>query len=254
MPKGLAIPLLTVFSLLAIGPHAEAQPQAGAGLSIETCSLRDTLLAERESLNLTRLEYDSTWSAALERRLPAILSAEEGSVAGVSVVNLDQHVYDWNKKCFLCRNQTAEQIEEGLLRDSLFVEELQTPAITHLISSAVVLGDSVAAVVCLVERVVEFGGCEETLSDFGSVSLTLTGYAAGSDWLRFVLYKGVEQPEDYAGTELISEAVSPDVSGYFEVTLPTRRFGTGDYRIAVYARSRGSDEFRLATLIPHRSR
>jgi hypothetical protein len=255
MHNRVIIPLLCVHLLLVTGLSGNGLPRPVAKLAPETRSLRDALFAERGNAGLSALDYDSTYSGALERRLPAILRTEEGSAGrAVSVINLDQHIYDWNKKCFLCRCQASEEVEERLLRDSLFITELRKPEITHLIASAVTLGDSVAAIACLVQRAVQFGACEETLTDFGKGSLTLSGYALGCDWLRFVLYRGAELPEDYAGTELISRAVSPDVSGYFEVTLPTGRFGTGDFRIAVYAKSEGSDEFHLAALIPRKSR
>jgi hypothetical protein len=244
--------LICLVTLFGTESVAEGSPWMVADLTEETRAVRDALLGERERVGLAQVAYDSTWSAALQRRLPQILGPRHYEIKfAVSALNLDEHVYDWNKRCFLCRASTTEDVVESLLTDSTFAEALRAAHYTHLITAATGSPGNIAVAVCLSERLVEFGACRSTISDSGGASVTITGHAPGCDWIRFVFYKGIDYPQDYAGTELMSKTVGLDRSGYFEVTLPISRFGGGEYRIAAYVSPLESKRFNLAAWIPY---
>ena len=230
-------------------------PPARAGeireLSSEAYLLVEELQLERERLGVPRLEHDEIQSHVIERRLPAIVAGLPPVLPdSVIKINLDEHIYDWHKVCFAAAGPSFAEVAKKLLADDAFMGALEAREYTHLV---VAYSDSVppsVTIVVLVQRFVQFGICTSDLTDMGYHSTTLNGHAPGADSLRFVLYKGTERPGEYVGTETSTQTIGLEEDGEFSVDILLSRFGFGKYRLSVYVKLRGGDEYILSSWLP----
>ncbi len=231
----------------------EGQPKdepAHWNLGTSEALLAQAINTKRVEQGLPDLDVDGRCCATMKGRMKRCFEelGDEECRQATWIRRLDQYVPDWDKQGFTAVGDSDHDVLDQLYESPEFTDAIRRSDATHLVLAT---GDRPAGgrwcVMYITRRLLWLN---DALYEAYEGGPTLTTYVGTTPYrhVRVRLYKTEEKPTCYEGEDYCVD-VETDDAGEFRVTLPTSRFGKGDYTVAFYVGDTPGEDYKLAASV-----